>query len=125
MSAHLTVINSNGSGAALPIDTLFERLASNTLDPDFERFGNFVSKAHGSVEAGYDHSVTPPRLLYRDTGPIYPDHPNALSFFGNFFDYSHVFNITTDDPELIERLTAAIRANQATPAYAKATGSAA
>jgi hypothetical protein len=30
---------------------------------------------------------------------------------------SAVFNIDTDEPELIERLTAAIRSNQASEAY--------
>lgn len=60
------------------------------------------------------------RTLYRGTTPLYPDHPEALSYFGNFHGYSFGFNIETDDPELIARMDAAIAANMATPAYAEA-----
>lgn len=38
-------------------------------------------------------------------------------FFGDFFDVAGAFSIDTIDTALIERLTAAIRANQTTPAY--------
>lgn len=41
----------------------------------------------------------------------------AWRFFGNFATYSHVFNITTDDPVVIEALRAGIRSNQHTEAY--------
>jgi hypothetical protein len=41
----------------------------------------------------------------------------AWRFFGNFATYSHVFNITSDDPVVIEALRAAIRSNQNTKAY--------
>jgi hypothetical protein len=38
-------------------------------------------------------------------------------FFGNFATYSHVFNITTDDPVVIEALRAGIRSNRNTKAF--------
>ena len=43
--------------------------------------------------------------------------PGMHRFFGNFWHVSAVFNIDTNDRELIDQLTAAIRANQQTPAY--------
>ena len=116
---YLTHIESNGSKwggeAPDPIERLLERLQTETLDPMFEEYGNFVHparKAHRecSERTGW-------KDVYTDAGPIYPDHPNAVRFWGNFLTYSHVFSIDTDDPALIEKLTAAIRANQATPIY--------
>lgn len=88
-----TTIHSNGSGRILPIEELFSRLQSEPLDRTFDddRFGRFV----------YAHDT----------------EPGVVCFFGNFHTYSHVFNICTDDAELIERLTAAIRLNQQRPDY--------
>lgn len=64
------------------------RLRTHTLDRTFEAFGNFVLNEGG-----------------------------ATRFWGNFFDYSHVFDIAPTDKRLIKRLTAAIRANQRKPEY--------
>ena len=89
-----TEIISNGAGNAQPIETLFARLESDTLDPTFEAFGNFITT-----------DGLPPRMT---------------DFFGNFWTYSHVFNVVTDDPDLINRLSTAIRTNQSTDAYKKA-----
>lgn len=90
-------IDSNGSRwygqPPATLDELIQSLESHPLDPRFEKYGNFID----------------------ETG-----HPGATNFFGNFYGVSHVFNITTDQPEIIERLTIAIRANQATPAYQQA-----
>lgn len=69
---------------------LLAALSTYTLDPAFEEYGNFV-------------------------GDDLPGH-----FFGNFYDVSGVFSLDTTDAELIAKLTAAIRANQATAAYAAA-----
>lgn len=53
-------------------------------------------------------------MLERWTGnPVRKIAPGTVRFFGNFHDLSHVFNITTDDPDIIRRLVAAIRANRA------------
>jgi len=96
-----TIIQSNGMGAPQPIEALIDMLKTHTLCPSFERISNFIGdcqRADGN-------------------GPLYPEHPDTVQFFGNFWDYSHVFCVRTDDPELIATLTPLIRANQATQAY--------
>jgi hypothetical protein len=94
------------------IETLLERLASHALDPRFEEFGNFILPARRARHLGNDQ--------YQDLGPVYPEAPDAVRFWGNFLELSAVFEVDTDEPELIDRLTSAIRANQATPAYVAA-----
>ncbi|OAS26304.1 hypothetical protein [Methylobacterium platani] len=84
-----TEILSNGSGSVQPLEALFARLESDTLDRSFEAYGNFVEECSNGM----------------------------TSFFGNFLTYSHVFNVMTDDADLIERLTAAIRRNQQSADY--------
>lgn len=90
-----TTIHSNGSKWAGekpdPVERLLERLKLYTLDPRFERCGNFISKSDGIVH-----------------------------FWGNFFDVSGVFQIDTDEAPIIERLTRAIRDNQARASYLEA-----
>lgn len=54
---------------------------------------------------------------FLDGEPIHAEAPDARRFFGNFANYSHVFCIDTDEPEIIERLRAAIAANMATPEF--------
>lgn len=114
----MTVIHSNGSkwNGQTPdsLDRLFEVLATHPLDPAFEALGGFIGKAHG-CRVVYVGGVR----TYTDTGTMYPGI-EATQFFGNFWDIAHVFNIDTDDADLIERLTVAIRANQASDAYAQA-----
>lgn len=43
--------------------------------------------------------------------PIYPEHPNAVAFQGNFVEASFGFCLETDDPALIARLDEAIGKN--------------
>ncbi len=94
-----TIIDSNGSKWAGespdPIEKLYQVLETEPLEPDFERFGNFIfwDKVEGRT---------------------------ALRFHGNFFTVSHVFNVYTDDPEVIQKLSHLIRENQAGPAYREA-----
>jgi len=54
---------------------------------------------------------------YLFDGHFITPHGNTVRFFGNFLTVSHVFNIDTDDPDVIQPLTRAIRRNQRTPAY--------
>ncbi len=70
---------------------MFSRLESDVLDRTFERYGNFIEPSETT--------------------------PGATSFFGNFQTHSHVFNITTDDAYLIERLSAGILRNKARADY--------
>lgn len=108
-SAYFTVITANGSKWAGDepdeVEILLERLASEPLDPRFEEYGNFITKdPQGCVSIG--------RGQYANTGPLYPEHPGTYSFGGNFLNVSAVFDIDTNDPVLIAKLTKAIRANQ-------------
>lgn len=102
IAAGQTLITSNGGGNPEPIETLFERLAVEPLDPVFEEYGDFI-EADPESSGG---------------GQLYPD--GTVSFFGNFHNYSHVFSIASRDAVLIERLSTAIQANKSTPAYAAA-----
>ena len=71
---------------------LIENLQKHTLDPRFERYGNFI-------------------LFAKDGG---------LTFWGNFIDYSAVFHIVTNDTETCKNLIGLIRQNQQSPAYLEA-----
>lgn len=95
------------------VNRLLELLPTRTLDPTFEEYGNFISADlfHPKWDADQAEYVDD------HTRPIYPDTPGMVRFFGNFYDYSAVFRIDTNDRALIDQLTAAIRANQQTPAY--------
>lgn len=93
-----------GSDAAW-LDELLDVLKEEPLDPVFEEYGNFIS--------------TGPDLVAWDTlKPLTP--PGWVSFHGNFFRLSHVFQIVTNDAGVIAELTAAIRANQGRSDYAAA-----
>lgn len=48
---------------------------------------------------------------YVGTQPIYPDHPEAVRYFGNFVGYSFGFSLDTDDKALIELLDRLIEEN--------------
>lgn len=85
------------------IKSLIEVLKTETLDPSFEANGNFV--------------IQNPTWLTEESKEKYK---GCTVFFGNFLGYSHVFNITTDEPETIEPLTVAIRENQTTEKYQQA-----
>jgi hypothetical protein len=78
---------------------LVATLSAEPLDSTFENYGNFIT-------------ADPVGL---DDKPLYP--AGFVNFWGNFVNVSHVFNIVTNEPEVIAELTRLIRANQATPAY--------
>lgn len=115
----MVIVKSNGSkwqGEPLDaISDLINVLRSTPLDPKFEEFGNFIMPAHGNKWSGQRNEAG--ERIAVSTGPLHPEAPGALSFWGNFSLISHVFNVTTDEPDLIDRLTKAIRQNQATPHY--------
>lgn len=98
-----TQITSNGSKWAGEqpdnIETLLAVLAEHPLDRVFESYGNFVT----------------PNPVNMRGEPV--GGPGSVSFFGNFHTVSHVFNIDTNDVDVTERLTAAIRENQKRPDY--------
>lgn len=110
----MLIIESNGSKWAGEepegIDYLLATLAETPLNPEF---GEHIALAHRWTSSWNDAG----ERVYQDTGPLYPEHPDAVCFTGNFWRKSSVFQIYTDDPELVAKLTAAILANQASEAY--------
>lgn len=104
-------IKSNGSKWAGespdPLSKLFEMLATHPLDKRHDDGDCFMTRAHGG-EPIYDGLRV---VDISDTGPIYPEHPHAVHFAGNFRTYAHGFSIYTDDAEVIEVLRDAIKAN--------------
>lgn len=84
-----------------PIEKLIDLLTTNTLDPMFEQYGNFVC------------DFTP----YGGWNEETEKYRGCSSYFGNFIDYSHAFRIITNDAETIEKLNGLISINQDTEAY--------
>src|SRR5574343_406883 len=91
-----TEIVSNGSKfAGQELDTLedlFAMLQTYALDPDFEKYGNFFHYTTGK-------------------------HFEVYHFHGNFACISHVFDIRTNDPEVIDKLLNLIFDNQGNAVY--------
>lgn len=100
-------IQSNGSKWAgqqpESIEALIEVLKQYPLDPTFEKYGNFINP---------NPQFTEPEIQAKYAG--------CTSFFGNFYALSHVFNIYTDEPAIIDRLSKAIKANLSTEEYKQA-----
>lgn len=130
---HLTVadIGRPTSIAGWPtndLDGLFDALSRWPLEPRMSgadsvpwppqvNLGPFVCFAWcACVKTGWNDGT----FSYRGTRPLYPDHPEARNYFGNFCGYSFGWNVVTDDPDLIARLDAAIAANMARPDYLEA-----
>lgn len=83
------------------VPVLLQNLSQYTLDTVFEQYGNFVTPE-----------------IERETLDGLSRYPNnSVHFWGNFFDFSGVFRVVTNHPEVIAALTAAIRSNQQTEAY--------
>lgn len=85
-----------------PVEVLLEMLSRHTLNPMFETHGNFIIEK-------------PPTFI-----PDGPVEGTIYGFFGNFYDVSHVFDLYTDETELIHKLITAIRKNQMSIAYLEA-----
>lgn len=113
-----TIIHSNGSRWAgekdASIEELFAILAEYPLRRDLEACGDFIVEGPICVwQNGYDEETGYPLYIESDEQP----YAGMTSFWGNFYNLSHVFNISSNDPAVIATLTAAIRANQARPDY--------
>lgn len=61
------LVLSNGGGRIEPLESLFERLRTETLEPSFRRFGNFMERDE--------------------------QRPDVMRFWGGFLTYSHVFDV--------------------------------
>lgn len=124
-------IESNGSRWAgekpVTIDDLLAVMAREPLCPSFLH-PSIQDAGELPYEGAARKAVRNPKWLpyapnkgdnpeFIDGEPIHPEAPEARRFFGNFANVSHVFCIDTDEPEVIERLRAAIAANMATPEF--------
>jgi|GEM_PF-1064583 len=98
----MLIIHHNGGCRKEPPEKLLEVLVSQPLDSRFEFYGGFWKQDPAS---------------HWNKQPLFPNHPGAVSFYGNFVKLSWGFHITTDEPGWIERLTTAIEQNQQSPAY--------
>lgn len=85
------------------IDRILQYLENYTLDPTFENYGNFVDSN--------------PEWLAPEWARKYA---GCTRFWGNFYSVSGVFDVITNDADVIRRLTTAIRRNQGSAAYASA-----
>lgn len=83
-------------------ENILKDLAEYTLDPVFEEYGNFVYIPTWEDEEAAEK------------------YKGLTAISGNFLTYSHAFRLLTDDTELIEELTKAIRKNQETEEYKQA-----
>ena len=83
-------------------ENILKDLAEYTLDPVFEEYGNFVYIPTWEDEESAEK------------------YKGLTAISGNFLTYSHAFRLLTDDAELIEELTKAIRKNQETEEYKQA-----
>lgn len=70
------------------------------LNRHLEQFGDFVLYPARSHGGDWRHGID-----------------GAFQFFGSFKTFDHPFSITTNDPQMIERLTEAICANRDLPGY--------
>lgn len=79
------------------VEVLLDVLENHPLDRVFESYGNFAYRAKNK----HDREIM----------------GNSTRFFGNFLTISHVFNIQTNDNDLITKLCKAIRKNKRRPDY--------
>ena len=97
-----TVVDDDRPWASKPDskENILRHLAKYTLDPVFERYGDFVNLN--------------PQWLRKEDAEKY--HGCAF-IFGNFLTFSHAFRLVTDDAALIARIQAAVNRNKATAEY--------
>ena len=106
------------------IDKLLEILKTNTIEERF--FQKYGVDKDGSLV--YDKELI---CEWRNICPISDNYKNEIrkgeyrdslpdgvyNFFGNFEDLSFLFNIVTDDKEVIDKLVTAIKANKGWELY--------
>jgi hypothetical protein len=98
------------AGTSDPVGVLRYMLRTWALEPKFL----------GRMEPGETPYLFRGDTIAQNGEPIYPEHPTAVRFWGNFFGASCVFSVDTTDTALIAELTGLIAENMATPAFADA-----
>lgn len=126
-----------GSNTTIPnwptqdLEGVFQALDQWSLCPRLNMAGQDPNHPHVAYENpyrclawGYCKAEPIPeqnfRPRYVGTKPIYPDHPEAVSYCMNFLGYSFCINLTTDDPNLIAELDLRIAENMQRPEYIEA-----
>jgi hypothetical protein len=84
------------------IESILHDLEHYTLDPSFEKYGNFVN-----------HN---PQWTKETNG----QYNGCTYIFGNFYTYSHAFRLITDDENIINMIETAVIKNKQTEAYKQA-----
>jgi hypothetical protein len=92
-------IGQHGGSGKRSLEHLFRMLAEHPLDRTFEAYGDYLETPVWSK---------PPRDGWAADGS-----DGECMFWGNFFDWAYTFNLTTNDPELIERIRVAVEQNRA------------
>lgn len=103
------------------VDGLIEALSRWSLDPSLDlsddpRFQPDPLRApyRGPARrySGATYNAKLDVAVYDNNGaPVYPEAPDAVSYLGNFIGYSFAFSVDTDEPEVIQRIDAAIAKN--------------
>ena len=97
-----TVINPREGWKWVPdtVENVLHDLATYTLDPRFEAYGDFVNRD--------------PKWLDEDTAN---EFEGCASVFGNFLGFSHAFRFVTDDERILWLVEQAVSKNKARPDY--------
>lgn len=82
------------------IEELLKLLNERTLNPEFEKYGNFVNNK--------------PHWEMSESARTYE---GCSTIFGNFLNIGHAFSIVTDDKEILAQLTKAIDNNKKSYEY--------
>jgi hypothetical protein len=89
------------------IENIINDLEHYTLDPVFEKYGNFIYKPTFKTEEQKQNFID----KYGE---------NAYMISGNFYTLSHAFYLVTDEQNIIDILQTAINKNKQTEAYKQA-----
>ena len=84
-------------------ENIINDLENYTLDPVFEKYGNFVNRNPQWIN---------PEITEKYAG--------CSTIFGNFLALSHAFRLVTDDEALIGEIEEKVRKNQASAEYQEA-----
>jgi hypothetical protein len=107
------------------LEGLFDALSRWALDPTWLERGDekpfvlidYPYRCRAWCTFSTFHDANTGRAYYVATEPRYPDNFGAVTYCGNFVGYSFGFNLSTDEPDLITSLDAAIAKNMASDAF--------
>lgn len=112
MATLVLYVGNPSSEDANTIEKLYRMLETETLDPMFEKYGDFCTPAERAIVRSYNEEDPRVAVPLSETG--------SMHFHGNFFSYSCTFSVYTDDEDVIAKLVNLIKENKATLAYKQA-----